>query len=216
MVPTCTRRPRGFDKYQRSARLHPTSTLTLPDKGATLAIPNKPELRREAQARRTQIHEKIGAAAAAQFREHGLSALAGLPGNTVSGYWPIRSEPDLRPLLTALVAAGRDVALPAVVGSGLPLRFHVWQPGAILVAGPLGTATPPPDSPQRVPDIMLVPLLAFDRHRRRLGYGGGFYDRTITTLRAAGRQLTTIGIGYAGLESPRYRPIPGIRRWTRS
>lgn len=168
--------------------------------GATLTIPTKPELRREAQARRSQIHQAIGATAGTLFRDQGLRLLADRPGRTVSGYWPIRSEPDLRPLLVALTAMGREIVLPNVVAAGQPLRFHAWQPGDELVAGPLATATPHPDSPVRVPEIMLVPLLAFDRQRRRLGYGGGFYDRTIAGLRATGRPLLTIGIGYAGLE----------------
>lgn len=129
-----------------------------------------------------------------------MRLLATHPVGTISGYWPIRSEPDLRPLLAALSAGGREIALPVVPAPDQPLRFHAWQPGDALVAGPLGTVTPHPDRPERPPAIMLVPLLAFDRKHRRLGYGGGFYDRTISGLRATGRPLFTIGIGYAGLE----------------
>jgi 5-formyltetrahydrofolate cyclo-ligase len=112
----------------------------------------------------------------------------------------MRSEPDLRPLLEALAAMDQQVLLPVVVAAGQALRFHRWAPGDDLVPGPLGTATPCPDRPTGVPEIMLVPLLAFDRGKRRLGYGGGFYDRTIAGLRASGRELVTIGIGYAELE----------------
>ncbi len=186
-------------QYQRPRRLH-FSRFIPPDKGATLANPTKLELRREAQARRLQIHQAIGTAAGQQFRDLGLRMLSEWPGGPISGYWPIRSEPDLRPLLYVLAATGREIALPIVVAPDQSLRFHAWQPGADLVAGPLGTVTPHPDSPACEPEIMLVPLLAFDRQRRRLGYGGGFYDRTIAELRAAGRPLLTIGIGYAGLE----------------
>ena len=175
-------------------------THTPPDKGATLANLTKPERRHEAQARRLRIHQAIGASAAIALRDNGLKLLSQHEGGPISGYWPIRSEPDLRPLLDALSAMGREIALPAVVAPGQALRFHRWRPGDALVPGPLGTATPHPDRPSCVPEIMLVPLLAFDRDRRRLGYGGGFYDRTIASLRAAGRALFTIGIAYAALE----------------
>ncbi len=173
---------------------------TSPDKGATLATLTKSEHRREAQTRRAKIHEAIGATAGMTLRDNGLRLLAQHPGGPISGYWPMRSEPDLRPLLNALAAIGRELALPAVVGPNQALRFHKWQPGAELVPGALGTATPDPDGPECLPEIMLVPLLAFDRDRQRLGYGGGFYDRTIASLRAAGRALFTIGIAYAELE----------------
>ena len=118
----------------------------------------------------------------------------------IAGYWPIRSEPDIRPLLTALLERGREIVLPIVVGPGLALKFRQWTPDDDLVPGPLGTATPGSDRQECRPDIMLVPMLAFDRTKYRLGYGGGFYDRTIAGFREARHKFIAIGIAYAGLE----------------
>jgi len=137
---------------------------------------------------------KRTARAAASARRHGLDArtagealalhvLRDLPpaaGAIVSGYWPIGDEIDVRPLLRALHDRGHRVALPVTPRRGEPLSFRGWQPGDALIPERFGTMRPIGDP--LVPDVLLIPLLAFDAAGRRLGYGGGFYDRTLAGL----------------------------------
>lgn len=120
------------------------------------------------------------------------------PGATVAGFWSMGSEIDIRPLLTALADRGHPLALPAVAGPARPLVFRAWAPGGELVSGGFGTSVPPESAAEIRPDILLVPLLAFDRRGFRLGYGGGFYDRTIEALEAT--IADAIGIAFAGQE----------------
>ncbi len=98
----------------------------------------------------------------------------------VSGFWPMPGEIDIRPLLETLHAQGHAVVLPQTPERGHPLTFRRWQPGAPMIAERFGTHRP--DGAVMVPDYLLVPLLAFDRSGNRLGYGGGFYDRTLARL----------------------------------
>jgi 5-formyltetrahydrofolate cyclo-ligase len=137
---------------------------------------------------------KRAAREAALARRHGLDplaagqALAGhvlrdcppLPGATVSGFWPIGEEIDIRPLLHALHERGHPVALPVTPRRGEALTFRGWQPGDALVPERFGTMRPIGDP--LTPDVLLIPLLAFDVTGARLGYGGGFYDRTLAGL----------------------------------
>ncbi len=116
-------------------------------------------------------------------------------GAGVSAYWPIGDELDPRPLLHALARRGAICALPAVVGPGRPLAFRRWRPGDALVEAKFGLSEPPGSAPPVVPEIVLAPLLAVDRAGRRLGYGGGYYDRTIAALERRG-EVVAVGIGY--------------------
>ncbi|WP_421997826.1 5-formyltetrahydrofolate cyclo-ligase [Reyranella sp.] len=115
----------------------------------------------------------------------------------VSGFWPMGEEIDIRPLLGALAEAGCRLALPVVRGRGRPLEFRAWQPGDPLEAGVFGTQHPPADREVLEPDALIVPLLACDRDGWRLGYGGGFYDRTLAGLRAR-RAVKAVGVGFDG------------------
>lgn len=117
----------------------------------------------------------------------------------ISAFWPIGDEIDIRPILDRLQAAGRVLCLPVVVGPGIPLIFRRWRLGEALGEGPMGTRMPLPAAEEIAPTFLLTPLLAFDRRGRRLGYGGGFYDRTLRGLRARGT-VTAVGIAYAAQE----------------
>ena len=105
------------------------------------------------------------------------------PGAIVSGYSPIRSEIDPVPLMRALAEQGARLALPAVMARGKSLAFRAWSAGDRLMLGPLGILEPSPAAAELIPDIMLVPLAAFDRAGHRIGYGAGHYDYTLAHLR---------------------------------
>jgi 5-formyltetrahydrofolate cyclo-ligase len=118
-------------------------------------------------------------------------------GAIIAGYWPMGDEMDPRPLMLALASLGLALALPVTPPRGQPLTFRAWAPGGALRPGPVGTSEPAEGALVN-PDWLLVPLLAFDRAGRRLGYGGGYYDRTLAALPGA----KAIGIAYAGQEMP--------------
>ncbi|MDX1711829.1 MAG: 5-formyltetrahydrofolate cyclo-ligase [Rhodovibrionaceae bacterium] len=158
----------------------------------------KKDLRKTAKARRAEA-----AKAAPQAGEEVAAQVLGafdLPqGAPVSGYWPMGDELDIRPLLTALAERGHEIGLPVVVQAGAPLVFRRWRPGDELIPAGFGTQVPQPEQPEITPRVLFVPLLAFDRRGFRLGYGGGFYDRTLARLSADGG-ATAVGVAYAGQE----------------
>jgi 5-formyltetrahydrofolate cyclo-ligase len=158
----------------------------------------KAALRRAASARRDALPAQARQAAAETIaaRQFPLSIA---PGMIVSGFMPMKSEINPLPLLCRLVDAGADLALPAVAGRGQPLVMRAWHFGEALKAGVWGIREPRPEAPEVEPDILLVPLLAFDRDGYRLGYGGGYYDRTIAVLRSR-KTVTAIGICFAAQE----------------
>ena len=120
-----------------------------------------------------------------------------------AAYLPIRSELSPLPLVAALTDLGIATALPVTPQSGNPLTFYRWAPGMRLVDGPYNTKQPPLSSESVIPDVILAPMLAFDAGCRRLGYGGGFYDRSIASLRDSGYEVVVIGIAFAGQQVDR-------------
>jgi 5-formyltetrahydrofolate cyclo-ligase len=158
----------------------------------------KSELRRMAMARREALPatDRIAAAQAIAARGLPVTAAAGM---VVSGYSPLKSEISPMPLLRRCADAGADLALPVVIGRGKPLVMRAWAFGAPLDSGVWGIRQPTPAAPEVFPDILIVPLLAFDRRGHRIGYGAGYYDMTLARLRAM-RPVTAIGIAFAAQE----------------
>lgn len=154
----------------------------------------KSTLRRAMLERRRAAHraESRGAADAVSRR---ITDDIEFRGKIIAGYWPLGDELDCRPALEALASAGAQVALPVVAGQGQVLLFRSWRPGDILDEGPFGTMHPGTRAGVVCPQVLLVPLIAFDLQGNRLGYGAGYYDRTISSLRANGG-VSAIGLAY--------------------
>jgi 5-formyltetrahydrofolate cyclo-ligase len=159
---------------------------------------SKAELRAAALAKRDALSSEQRAEAAEALAERGLS-FAITPGAIVSGYSPIRSEIDPVPLMRILATQGARLALPAVMARGKSLAFRAWSPNDRLMLGPLGILEPSPAAAELIPDIMLVPLAAFDRLGHRIGYGAGHYDYTLAHLRKV-KAITAAGLAFAAQE----------------
>ena len=158
----------------------------------------KVELRRAAQERRDALPAEMRKAAAEAIAARAFP-LAVAAGTIVSGFMPLKSEINPLPLMHKLADAGARLALPVVVGRGKPLTMRSWQWGEPLVPGVWGIREPGPAAATVEPDIVLVPLLAFDRSGYRIGYGAGYYDSTIARLRAK-KPITAVGIAFAAQE----------------
>lgn len=115
-------------------------------------------------------------------------------GEVVAAYWPIRDEMDCQPILVRLMDSGQPVCLPVVIGDGAPLELRLWEDGAPLYPAGFGTLAPEDLAPKAEPDVILIPLLGFDDRGTRLGYGGGYYDRTLAQL---AKRPRLVGLAFA-------------------
>jgi 5-formyltetrahydrofolate cyclo-ligase len=156
---------------------------------------SKADLRAAALAARDALSAEQRAAAAEMVAARGLPFEIA-PGAVVSGYAPIRSEIDPTPLMQKIVASGARLALPTVTARGQALTFRAWSPNDKMVLGPLGILEPSPAAPEVVPDVMLVPLAAFDNLGHRIGYGAGHYDYTFAHLRKM-KAVKGVGLAFA-------------------
>ena len=128
------------------------------------------------------------------------------PGTIVSAYWPLRGEPDLRPWLGDLTAQGLVCVLPVVVQKGEPLQFRRWSPGCAMEKG-FWNIPVPADPAAYTPQLLVAPVVGFDRQCYRLGYGGGYFDRTLALLQAQQRAFHVAGVGYSSAEIASIRPL---------
>jgi 5-formyltetrahydrofolate cyclo-ligase len=172
----------------------------------TTEASDKAALRQSALARRDAMPAaERSAAVEAVVRRPFPVALA--PGMIVSGYSPMRSEFNPVPLMRKLADAGAKLALPVTPKRGNPLVMRAWAFGDELTSGVWGIREPKPEAPEVFPDVMLVPLAAFDRSGHRIGYGAGYYDMTIARIRAM-KAVTAIGLAFAAQEVARVPATP--------
>jgi 5-formyltetrahydrofolate cyclo-ligase len=163
---------------------------------SSLILNEKRALRVRMKAWRAGLTTEDMASAGEAIAGHGLGFLPAPPPNSVvSGFAPLPDELRIWPLLRHLAGEGFRLALPVMQGKGLPLLFRAWKQGDGMDKGVWDILEPKADKPELEPDMLLVPLLAFDRRGWRLGYGGGFYDRTLGTLRAR-KPVVAVGLGY--------------------
>jgi 5-formyltetrahydrofolate cyclo-ligase len=177
-------------------------TLPRPEKVASSDLTEaKQQLRVTAARQRSQIFAQFpDPELAGQMLRNSFIDRCPLPQNVrVAGYWPVSNEIDVRPLMNVLSDHGVAMAMPVVMNRNQPMRFRRWTTGLQMVPGRFGIPMPADTSPEVRPDVVLVPLLAFDRLGYRLGRGAGLYDRTLELLRATGKVLA-IGIAFAGQE----------------
>jgi 5-formyltetrahydrofolate cyclo-ligase len=164
----------------------------------TLIDEEKAIARRDALTRRNALPADLRAQAAETIAARPFP-LPLAPGTIVSGFMPLKSEINPLPLMRKLAEAGARLALPVVDRRGTPLIMRAFAFGDALNSAQWGIREPKPDAPEVAPDIMLVPLLAFDRNGKRIGYGAGYYDMTIAKFRAM-KSVATVGIAYAAQE----------------
>lgn len=156
-------------------------------------------LRQQALARRREIAADVRLRLAQRLTQEGLRLARLWRPAVVSAFHPIREEPDTLPLLDALAAEGYATALPVVVARGTRLTFRLWRPGQLTHAAGMGIQEPPDSARAVEPDLLFVPLACFDREGHRIGYGAGYYDRSLASLRST-KKIHAIGVAYGVCE----------------
>lgn len=159
-------------------------------------VTDKNALRIQLLARRERLDPKLSAQAAQAVAASLLEVIVAGP-TIVAGYSPMRGELNIIEAMSQLSARGHTLCLPGIESSDKPLHFRRWRIGDILEKGRYGIDVPPPGAPVFKPDTVLVPMIAFDRTGHRLGYGAGYYDRTIQELRGLEKGVQVIGVAYA-------------------
>jgi 5-formyltetrahydrofolate cyclo-ligase len=159
----------------------------------------KAALRREALARRGAVAPGARAAFSRRLADEGLGLARLWRPRIVSAFHAFGDEPETLELLSALTGQGFATALPIVIGRGSPLVFRLWRPGDPTRSGAMSIAEPLEDAPAVDPDLLFVPLACFDRRGHRIGYGAGYYDRTLARLRAI-KPVHAVGVAYGVCE----------------
>lgn len=167
---------------------------------------DKAVLRTEAKDRRAVAFARHGTSATTELARQGLGFAGVKQGAIISGFSAIQDEIDPSLLMLKMHDRGHRLALPTMQGKGKPLVFRSYEPGDAVKETMWGIAEPLDSAPVVEPDVLLVPLLAFDTRGYRLGYGGGFYDRTLKRLRAI-KPITAIGVAY---EEQRVAAVPHL------
>jgi 5-formyltetrahydrofolate cyclo-ligase len=165
----------------------------------------KSELRTQALAKRDALPADMRAAAAETIAARAFPV--DVTGKIVSCFMPLKSEINPLPLLRKLAGEGASLALPAIAGRGKPLTMRAYAFGDEFARGQWGIREPKPEAPEVAPDILIVPLACFDRAGHRIGYGAGYYDMTITALRAK-KKVVAIGLAFAAQEIPQVPATP--------
>jgi 5-formyltetrahydrofolate cyclo-ligase len=154
----------------------------------------KAALRAAAHKKRAAFHHSQRSEASRLASQHFFESVPLKAGEIVAGYWAIRDELDLKAVISRLMDSGQPVCLPVVLGDEQPLELRLWQDGAPLYEAGFGTLAPEEGAPRVEPDVILMPLLGFDTSGTRLGYGGGYYDRT---LAAMSKRPRLVGFAFA-------------------
>ncbi len=136
-----------------------------------------------------------------RLAEEGVRLARAWSPRVVSAFYPLADEPDMLPLLSALADLGFCTALPSTVSHFEPLRFRAWRPGDQLIRGQMKILEPVEHAIVVVPELLFIPLAAFDRHGNRIGFGGGHFDRTLSRLRGSSK-IRAVGVAYAVSEVP--------------
>lgn len=157
----------------------------------------KAALRLKARATRAAILNSTRADAARAVADHFFKAVPLAPADIVAAYWRIKDEMDCQPILVRLMDSFQPVCLPVVLGDEQPLELRLWEQGTPLYEAGFGTLAPSELSPHVEPDVIIMPLLGFDKRGTRLGYGGGYYDRTLERL---SRRPRLVGVAFAAQE----------------